>query len=297
MEPPSGPLPGLHLPARMKLLLNYHWPDSNLWHHFRSEQRKCPCNKPSSHPSFSGGVFRDDPKTADRYLAFADENFPRYLNQTTHAYRLDFWIDAAFKTKPSNKSRREKSQGSAGLGVIFRSLPPSTSYELKVSNRWVKRMYYLRNARSNNEAELFAIAEALTAAIEECKNRLLVPTDFKMPTTVVVHTDSVYALSSIRRHGREAVKYDKVIGKICCCTHILQFELGIDVELRWIPTHAGIEGLMEAEETARMAVKGEPWCSKLFDWRNCFCIGVFAHESAAGPIPSQQRQNIVAFTD
>ena len=272
----------------MKLFLQGNWPSLNLWHHYRSEQRKCPCNNPSCHPSFPGGVFQDDDsKAADRYLSFSGENFPKHLNQTEHAYSLDFWIDAAFKTQPINQNRREKSPGSAGLGVISRSSPRPASYIHNISNRWVKRMYYLRNAHSNNEAELFAIAEALTAAIEECKTRLMTPAQFKMPSTVIVHTDSMYALSSIQRYGHEAVTYDRVIGKICCCAHTLQSQLGTDVELRWIPTHAGVAGLMEAEETAKMAAKRGPWYSKLFDWRNCFSIGVFAHENAAESIPSE----------
>lgn len=275
----------------MKLLLQDRWPNVNLWHHYRSEQKECPCNKPSSHPSFSGGVFQDeDSKAADRYLSFSGESFPEHLNHTEHAYNLDFWIDAVFKPKPANKFRREKSPGSAGLGVIFRSSPPAgpvASYTLEISNRWVKKMFYLRNAHSNNEAELFAIAEALTAAIEECKNRLMTPAKFKMPSKVIVHTDSMYALSSIQRYGHEAVQYGKVIGKICCCTHTLKSHLDIDVELRWVPTHAGVAGLMEAEQTARMAAKRGPWTSKLFDWRNCFSIGVFVHENAAECIPSE----------
>lgn len=160
------------------------------------------------------------------------------LNLTGHSKAV-YWTDG---------SRLEN--GSCGIGVVF-SAPKSS---------WTELSYRVRGSAKTTVLEVYAIAKALEIAWKQVRD---VERD-QRPSGVCIYSDSQNALDCFRgfQHSLSGIKRipdgERLVGPGIMATHELA-ALGIDVELRYVPGHSGIEGNARADRAAK---KGTRYAAK-----------------------------------
>lgn len=133
----------------------------------------------------------------------------------------------------------------SGLGVVGRSKPNP--------NRWGRRAYHIMRETNAQVAEILAVSMALQIAKDECYK--LETTE--RPSMVVVYSCSKDALLRMRESRFTPSLGGKVVKAGVVAAHFLR-ELGIDVELRWIPARFKVVGAVESRNAARDGAKYKP---------------------------------------
>ena len=160
--------------------------------------------------------------------------------------RLVFWSDASI--------RKGTSSGyGAGISIVWRGKTASAG--------WQNKTYTLHGYFNTDEAEFFGIAEAMKLAAGMIKSSDSAGLESQDgPTHLVIYTDNQSCLRWVRDVDsfRPAKQYSitrqrelamlKQRGKALV-------DMGIDLELRWVPGHAGVAGNNVADLYAKRASK------------------------------------------
>lgn len=128
---------------------------------------------------------------------------------------------------------------------------------------WVETIFHIPGARIAWQAEEFAIAEALAVAVPwaiRAKDRSELQIEVIHETlSLVIFTDCERALWKLVKHKgvafpRSQLQGNAVYRKIVTRSQYLG-NLGVQVQLRWIPGHTNIMGNERAHQRARYAAK------------------------------------------
>ncbi|KAF2650867.1 hypothetical protein K491DRAFT_720395 [Lophiostoma macrostomum CBS 122681] len=159
-----------------------------------------------------------------------------------------FFVDGSFQKR--NVRGSDCSRG--GCGVAFKT-PGQDAF-------WYERWLYLPKVLTSVESELLAIAEGLAIATADTiksaseREHRLIPASFK----TMIFTDCQTALTKIDKFRtsnptQSQISRDPIMCRLVTRSQYLR-SLGIEVELRWVPGHAGVKGNKRAHAMARHAV-------------------------------------------
>jgi ribonuclease HI len=132
--------------------------------------------------------------------------------------------------------------------------------------RWIEVGYHLPDMRSSHIAELIRILKGLEIGLNHFKDLVDsgIAIEGKLPA-VKLFSDSQVALQNIRDlpckrkiNKNLDIRSVEVVRKIIASSQCLR-ELGISVEMHWVPSHAGIPGNQKADSVARLAAKRLEW--------------------------------------
>lgn len=165
--------------------------------------------------------------------------------------RLVLFTDgSAFSlVKDQNGTRVRKGFGATVVYQIY-----------KTGERWNELLYRLKGDPDIDRSEYTAVAEALAIALPWALRKLPTLEDAQ-GCQVVIFTDSQSALSKLERLGTHALtedmplRTDSVRRKLITRSQYLR-QLGVRVDVRWVPAHAKVEGNERADAAARRAGKG-----------------------------------------
>lgn len=184
-------------------------------------------------------------------IAAAAEASSKHFADDQH---IVIFVDGSLVWKPNGTSG---SIAHLGAAVVYKSLDGSQG--------WEKRRYFaISKERNSHKAELFAIAQGAAVAIELI-NRLRRRNSNcseKMATSyrVTIFSDCRSALGQVK-HLREISSGAKA--QLCSDPNICKLimrsqrlhQIGVHLELCWVPGHFGVEGNVHADEAAQQAAK------------------------------------------
>lgn len=165
--------------------------------------------------------------------------------QPNTRYCRVFWTDCAKFAKDENVR--------VSAAVVYRDS----------ESHWVDKPYRFSNKfkRSTEEAELFAIYKALKIA---CNESLAAGAGGGTlgVTRVLVYSDAFTCLDNIRKHRERRCSLPtrpalNAVREISNQIDTLQ-ERGLLIQLRWVPSHCGVPGNMQADTVARYALGLSP---------------------------------------
>lgn len=123
---------------------------------------------------------------------------------------------------------------------------------------WTRLCWRLRKSAPMEFVEAYAIAKALEVALDYCR-------EFEvgaMAREVVIYSDCPSALAlfaafkqTLERLKKEIQNGEILLGPGILATHSLM-ALGVKVELRYVPGHAGVGGTLMAHCAARQGARG-----------------------------------------
>ncbi|PVH73557.1 hypothetical protein DL98DRAFT_519820 [Cadophora sp. DSE1049] len=132
---------------------------------------------------------------------------------------------------------------SCGLGVV---------YYCSIRSRWIELSWRVRGFVGTHVLEIYAISKALEIAWNRCRD---METKLR-PTCICVYSDCTGALEYFDgfRWTLDGMKRlpcgPRLVGPGIVATKELS-AVGIKVELRYVPGHAGIEGNVKADRAAK----------------------------------------------
>ncbi len=153
--------------------------------------------------------------------------------------RMSFWVDASLSPR-----------GVSGTAVVFRANPRV------VGSKWVVRAYTILefDRLGTIHTEALAIMHALRIAL--AKAILNDGTDAKA-SDVVIFSDSMSALHRIESFAQEGRCWGRpLLGRIATLANELT-NLGVNVQLHWVPAHKSIPGNYLADVLAKRATRRE----------------------------------------
>ena len=186
------------------------------------------------HTRFAGTVRMDPRGTA---LQVATSEYTKDRDN-----RLVFWSDASIR------NGADTGYG-AGISVVWRGK--------LASHGWQNKTYILHGYFNTNEAEFFGIAEAMKIAAAMVKSSDPVE-GYSRATKVVIYSDNQGCLRwvkdfetvgpvrqySITRQRELAILKKRAKALV---------DMGVDLELRWVPGHSGVQGNTMADTLAGRA--------------------------------------------
>lgn len=155
--------------------------------------------------------------------------------------RLVFWSDASIRNFAGENQ-------SAGIAVVWRTRHGS--------HAWQNKTYTLRGYFNIDETEFFGIAEAMRLAAAMMK-----ASDGRgQGTKVVIYADNQACLRWVRDFDNVGPTRQYLITRqrelaILKKRGKALVEMGVDLELRWVPAHAGVGGNRMADTLAGRASK------------------------------------------
>ena len=186
---------------------------------------------------FAGRVFID---SHEKGLETARSEY-RIIDLTN---KLVFWTDASHKFK-----------GRDDMGIAF------VWKDQHHDARWNTKQYYIRGdgRLDNDDAEFFAISEAMRVAAQICQagNQRPANEDAKV-SSVVIYTDSQYALRHISSAHASATNIGRSqweLARLKERARVLS-NMGVHVELHWVKGHRDVEGNILADKLAGIAANG-----------------------------------------
>ncbi|KAM0259970.1 hypothetical protein ACHAQJ_003063 [Trichoderma viride] len=176
-----------------------------------------------------------------------------------HQHRV-FFVDGSRITKPTKKSG---SSAPGGNSVTHRSA--AVVYKSSNSDQsWEERRFALPSGPCSTLAEVAAIAEGLAEATTVMMIlRSQSSTDLgKMAPNykVTIFTDSTAALTKIKKLRKEnaitnaQLRNDPIVCKLITRSQHLR-RIGVQLELRWVPSRSKVEGHTRADKVAKYAAK------------------------------------------
>jgi ribonuclease HI len=192
-----------------------------------------------SHEGFYGEIIIQ--KFGDALSCAHQASQPR----TESGNELILWVDGSVSRKPS----------SSGAAVV---------YKRKIHDSdWVKEAFCLTDINGSHEAELFAIRAALQTAVGKAqpaeRNNDTDGDHGPAITKVIIFSDSQSALNHIPKPPPSGskitmMKEDRLAWSIATESFRLN-QLGISLELRWVPAHMDVPGNEEADKVAKRAAQ------------------------------------------
>lgn len=164
------------------------------------------------------------------------------------------FVDGSLVWKPNGTS---DSIARLGAAVVHRSLDGSQGWE-------VRRYSAISKERSSHKAELFALAQGAAVAIELItrlrRRNSRCPEKMATSYRVAIYSDHQSALKQAK-NLREKNSSDKA--QVCSDSNICKLilrsqrlhQIGVHLELCWVPGHLGVEGNVQADEAAQQAAK------------------------------------------
>ena len=191
-----------------------------LWHleAQNPHQKHSLAKTPSLNP-FSGRIIIEKTPKA-RNQALSDHNHQQTALANNRRYAI--FVDASIDPHTNSPS---------GLGIAFQPNSPD----------WTTRGYQITEPLSPEQAETWAIWQALQLVLETIHNALVAPFESISPylgSTVIVYSDCASALGRFKQVGGPN---EDLIRDIIATATALNF-MGLEVELRWVPGHRGVPG-------------------------------------------------------
>lgn len=184
-------------------------------------------------------------------IAAAVEASSKHFAEDQH---IVIFVDGSLVWKPNGTSG---SIAHLGAAVVHKSLDGSQGWE-------ERRYFAISKERNSHKAELFAIAQGAAVAIELIKRlkRQNSRCSGKKATSyrVTIFSDCQSALGQMK-HLWE--KNSDVKAQLCSDPNICKLimrsqslhQIGVHLELCWVPGHLGVEGNVRADEAAQQAAK------------------------------------------
>lgn len=161
--------------------------------------------------------------------------------------QLVFFVDGSRFTNIKDKRNRKapKSGKAAGAAVVYQRL----------DEEWEERAFCFADGLKSKITEMAAIAEGLAIALSQI---LLSSNGQRMEKAkVVIFADCQAAIHHVNKFQRTSpsegrVYNDPIVRKLVTRSQYLR-SLGVEIEIRWVPGHSGVEGNIRADAAARSA--------------------------------------------
>lgn len=178
----------------------------------------------------------------DAILAAREASRPR--SNECEQKELVFYVDGSSFYKRGKRNAKR----SSGAAVVFHAYGGQS---------WQERVFPLPRESDAFTAEMAAIAEGLAVALSQT---LANPTKIHK---VVIFSDCREALSRINELRQRTLSEEWLHGEPNSVLRKLitrsQYfcRIGISIELRWVPSHSGVEGNIRADRAARSAAEDD----------------------------------------
>lgn len=166
---------------------------------------------------------------------------------TDGSRQLVFFVDGSRFTNVKDKRKRKApaSGKAAGAAVVYQT-------DIKA---WEERTFNFSDGHKSKSTEMAAIAEGLAIALSQVL--LLDGDQSKSIGRVIIFTDCQAAMFRIERFrctslSERRLRSDPIVRKLVTRSQYLR-GLGVEVEIRWVPAHSGVEGNIRADAAARSA--------------------------------------------
>lgn len=162
-------------------------------------------------------------------------------------WQLVFFVDGSRFTNIKDKRKRKAPQSgkASGAAVVYQRL----------DQEWEERTFCLAYGLKSKITKMAAIAEALAIALSQIL--LLSKCQDENKAKVVIFADCQAAIHHVNKFQRTSpsegrVHNDPIVRKLVTRSQYLRI-LGVEVEIRWVPGHSGVEGNVRADAAARSA--------------------------------------------
>lgn len=161
--------------------------------------------------------------------------------------QLVFFVDGSRFTNVKDKRKRKApaSGKAAGAAVVYQT-------DVKT---WEERTFNFSDGHKSKSTEMAAIAEGLAIALTQV---LLLDIDQRKSIgRVIIFTDCQAAMFRMEKFrcnslAERRLRSDPIVRKLVTRSQYLR-GLGVEVEIRWVPAHSGVEGNVRADFAARSA--------------------------------------------
>ena len=186
-------------------------------------------------PRFPGEiVVQDRLEAIQQALAEHDEQSKLRKEHGRHSYH----VDAAIST----------GDDLVGIGIAHKS-----RWRRHWASEWTAKGYCIRGEMTSEDAEAWAIWQALTLIRDTTRGGSPVERPCNPCSLAIIYSDCQSVLQSLRtRKQARSVAETNIIGR----AHELM-QLGVFVELHWVPGHRQVPGNYLADQVAERAL----WCS------------------------------------
>lgn len=161
--------------------------------------------------------------------------------------QLVFFVDGSRFTNVKDKRKRKApvSGKAAGAAVVYQT-------DVKT---WEERTFNFADGHKSKSTETAAIAEGLAIALSQVLS--LDRDQRKSIGRVIIFTDCQAAMFQIEKFrcnslAERRLRSDPIVRKLVTRSQYLR-GLGVEVEIRWVPAHSGVEGNVRADAAARSA--------------------------------------------
>lgn len=150
---------------------------------------------------------------------------------------------------PTSRTRRNEKPLNQGK-------PPGLLlFYQRYDEEWEERTFCLAAGLTSNITEMAAIAEGLAIALSQIL--LFSSGQRKDKAKVIIFADCQAAIHHVNKFQRTSPSEGRVYGnpivrKLVTRSQYLR-SLGVEVEIRWVPGHSGVEGNIRADAAARSA--------------------------------------------
>lgn len=192
-----------------------------------------PAPPPNDIPQFTGKVIIEQNKPALLYATLASSSHPPSPFGPHH---LTLYSDASWSHSPTSPPK-------ASMAIVHRPSPTSPT---SPTTPWSETAYTISASRRGRQSycEILAIEAALgiakTAVQRSCSGAI---------TRVTVFSDARPALDAI---GKPRRAHTDCFARGAAYSVALA-GMGVEVEVRWVPGHCGVEGNERADAVARLA--------------------------------------------
>ena len=166
--------------------------------------------------------------------------------------QLVFFVDGSRFTNIKDKRKREAplAKKAAGAAVVYQTC----------EREWEQRVFRVADGFKSKMAEMAAIAEGLAIALSQIL--LICNSQHKDKAKVVIFSDCQAAMTHIDKFQRTSPSVGRLHGdpiarKLVTRSQYLR-TLGVEVEIRWVPSHSGVVGNIGADAAARSAAWRTP---------------------------------------
>ncbi len=184
---------------------------------------------PSDCGSFAGEIFIQDHLAAiTQALSEHRRDGPRRKEPGRHSFHADASVS--------------QKHDLTGIGVTFKT------HRQDWASSWTAKGYQICKTLDQNDAEMWAVWQAMDLVLEKTYNDRGYTVKLDPCSLAVIYSDSTTALHRIRR----CAQGDGVALRIVNQARALQ-ELGVNVQLHWVPGHMKIPGNELADRMAKQA--------------------------------------------
>ena len=166
--------------------------------------------------------------------------------------QLVFFVGGSRFTNIKDKRKRKapSSRKATGAAVVYQTR----------EQEWEQRVFCLPDGFKSKMTEMAAIAEGLAIALSQIL--LICNGQHKDKAKVVIFSDCQAAMTHVDTFQRTSpgegrLHGDPIVRKLVTRSQYLR-SLGVEVEIRWVPSHSGVMGNIRADAAARSAAWRTP---------------------------------------